>query len=163
MRKSATLVIAAIAAALLPGPAWAGDYVNARVGAKLSLPSCWHLTDELPSEVFFSCTGSEDLGAAVEIIKDAKLADPGVVHRIDLSNRVVTVDRTMTSGGLRARRIDGKARSEGTDLVFYSISLDPGGGRPILQLAIWDTPEHARRPDVHHDIEHMLASLAPIR
>ena len=162
MKKSAFLIAAAVIATVLAGAARASDYINPRAGIKLFLPSCWHLTSELPSEIFFSCTGDEDLGAAVEIIKDAKLGDRSVIERIDLSNRVVTSDHTAARGGLRARRIDGKARSEGADLVFYSIALDPGGSRPVIQLAIWDTPDHARRPATHRDIERMLASFAPV-
>lgn len=160
MKKTMFSIAAAI---LLSAQAWAGDYVNDGKKFSVTLPECWHLTDELPMEVFFSCTGNEDLGAAVEIIKDAKLGDKRVIDRIDLTNRAVTLDRHTASHKMPARRIDGNAFSEGDKLTFYSISIDPGSGQPILQLSIWGPPESMKNRNFRKNLERMLASFTPTK
>jgi hypothetical protein len=155
-------VLAALAAAFLAVPAGAAEYVNSAKKFSLTLPSCWQLTSELPSEVFFSCTGNEELGAAVEILAaNTKLNDPAVVSRIDLSNRKVTKDVASMQAGLPARRIEGTARSEGQNLNFYAIAIQPATG-PVIEVDIWATPADAKRPEMRKMIEAMLASFKPL-
>lgn len=161
--KLRTIAVAAVAVALFGASALPSDYVNEDKRFSLALPDGWHLTEDLPTEVLFNWTGHEDLGAAVEVLPaGTQLTDPQVVGRIDLSDRNVTRTIKRRQAGFPALRIEGTARSEGQDLLFYAIAIAPRSG-PTIELDVWVPPGEAKDRETHAVIEKLLAGLKPLK
>jgi hypothetical protein len=166
------VAFAILAALSFVAPAKANLYINERVGFSVDLPNGWYGPQaggagDLPREIYFHDPDANleefDFSGVVGVFLAGVDLNDAKVARIDATNFVVTNDVITTQAGFPARQIDGTAQEEnGSTLIIRSIAVDPGGGRPILQLVIWFPASATNRSDLQGEIQTALDTFKPI-
>ncbi|HLJ64416.1 MAG TPA: hypothetical protein VKT70_09935, partial [Stellaceae bacterium] len=125
----------------------------------VALGKNWTVSSTTPPEIFFELKSNDHVVASAGLWGlDTPLSDPRV-KAIDLSDFAPTKDSMLQQGGLPARRIEGAAVSEGEKLSVSSLAIKAAPDAPIVQLTIWGPPDIWTHPDIHGQVEGLLASF----